>query len=309
MDGDMIIRDLVAARLLAQVSGQVAFSQRWLQAYLGGDAAALPDRSPLRQAWGMKAVIGLTGNIAMGKSTVLRELEALGAAVLDADRLVHQLRQPGLPGYHAVVELLGQGILLADGRIDSAALAAQAFASPALLAKLERIFRPLVVDAVAGWARSATNPVLVIEAIKLLEGDLMRSVDEVWVVDAPRAEQLRRLVAERGLSVEEAQRRIDAQNPQSEKLAAADVVIHNGGSLTAMRWQALTGWGELLERLAVAGWPLDELVSLFIARCLNAAQATTSAEQAEQALREIASLVSGESRIEMGMLRRHLNAD
>lgn len=283
-----IVQDLIVARLLTLRADQVDMTYGWLRAYLAGDAVPPSGKPPIRQTRGPQAVIGLTGNIATGKSAVLNELEALGAGVLDADQLVHNLRQPGMPGYWAVVDLLGHEIVREDGHLDTAALSAKAFSSPELLRQLEQIFRPMVVAAVAEWVRNSDRQILVVEAIKLLEGDLMQMLDEVWVVDAPREEQIRRLVADRQLSMEQAQRRVDAQNPQADKLAMADVVISNAGSLDDMRWQVVAGWAGMLERLAAAGWSIDGLIRRFIDRCLVTAQVSTSTGLGEQTLRQIA---------------------
>lgn len=292
-----LIQDLATARLLESDAGVIRMSHDWLQAYLTGNGVVTSHTQPLRQKWGMKAIIGLTGNIAVGKTTVLKELEALGAGVIDADRLVHDLRQPGMPGYKAVVALLGQGILLEDGRIDTGTLAARAFESPELLQELEAIFRPLVVDAVGQWAQRHDRQVLVVEAIKLLEGDLRQAVDEVWVVDAPREVQIQRLIDERGLTLQRAEQRINAQNPQSEKLSAADVVIRNGGSLLDTRWQVLDAWAVVLGRLAAAGWPIEGLVRRFLGCCLQAASSAFSVAEATHMLRQIAALMAREGEI------------
>ncbi len=263
---NQLIQQLIDCGLLVQVDdGSLAFRDAWLAGFLAGHSPADVPKFRLSGRWGSKAVIGVTGNIAVGKSTALAMLNSLGAYVIDADKLVHQLRQPGAPGYSALVNLLGEGILLPDGRVNTQLLAEKAFADASLLTRLEAIFRPLVVEEVRRQGQSTQSRVVVIEAIKLLEGDLRTEVDCVWVIDAPRIQQVKRLMASRGLSQEEAERRIDAQRPQAEKLAQADVIIHNDGDRTTMWQQIITAWSDTLGVLWHMGWLTDDLVERFVA--------------------------------------------
>ena len=181
--------------------------------------------------------IGLTGNIACGKSTVGRLLEARGAEYVDADRLVHALMEPGQPEHAHIVERFGPDILLADGRIDRARLGGIVFSDPTALRDLERILHPGVRAEIRRRMAASTAPIVVVDAIKLFESGLAAEMDTTWVVICPRAEQIRRLTAERGLTVEQAETRIDAQNPQEEKVRQAAVVIDNGGSRAATEQQ------------------------------------------------------------------------
>jgi dephospho-CoA kinase len=175
--------------------------------------------------------IGLTGNIACGKSTVGRLLVARGAEYVDADRLVHALMEPGTPEHERIVARFGPQVRGADGRIDRARLGAIVFADPAALRELEAILHPGVRAEIRRRLAASTAPIVVVDAIKLLEGGLAREMDAVWVVVCPHAEQLRRLIAERALSAEQAELRIAVQGPQDEKARQATVVIDNGGSL------------------------------------------------------------------------------
>lgn len=175
--------------------------------------------------------IGLTGNIACGKSTVGRLLVNRGAEYIDADQLVHALLEAGTPENARVVERFGPGVRGPDGRIDRATLGAIVFADPAALRDLEAILHPAVRVEIRRRLAATRAPIVVVDAIKLLESGLARELDAVWVVTCPRAEQLRRLTAERGLTPEQAVARIDAQSPQEEKIRQATVVIDNGGSL------------------------------------------------------------------------------
>jgi len=190
--------------------------------------------------------IGLTGNIATGKSTVLAWLAARGAAVIDADQLAHQAIAVGGPAYAAVIESFGPSIVAADGSIDRKALGAIVFADPAQLARLEALIHPAVFELAQSILTAVTAPVVVIEAIKLLEsGRLLRLCDEVWVVTADEATQFRRLVQERGMSEPEARKRMAAQSPQAEKIKRATHIIDNSGALNDLDRQLEALWERL----------------------------------------------------------------
>jgi dephospho-CoA kinase len=175
-----------------------------------------------------KTIIGLTGNIAVGKSVVRRMMQHLGAYTIDADGLTHQAMMPGAPAYKPVIEMFGRYVVDANGQINRTKLGAIVFNLPDALATLERIIHPIVGSAVSTLISRATQKVVVVEAIKLLEGNLTQLCDAIWVVDAPPEMQLARLIQKREMSEVEARKRIAAQNPQADKLARADVVIYNG---------------------------------------------------------------------------------
>jgi dephospho-CoA kinase len=185
----------------------------------------------------MKYLIGLTGNIAAGKSVVAKMLADLGADVIDADALVHDLQRKGTPTYDAIVAEFGSGILRADGEIDRRALGAIVFSDPNRLRALEAIVHPAVALESQRRMADAAAGVVVYEAIKLIEAGRHEMCDAVWVVTAPRDVQVARLVKYRGMSEGEARQRIDAQPPPEEKLRYATHVIDNGGSLEATRAQ------------------------------------------------------------------------
>lgn len=213
--------------------------------------------------WEDKYVIGLTGNIATGKSLVRRMLEHLGAYTIDADGLAHQAMAPGAPAYKPVVLTFGQWILDAERRIDRGRLGAVVFAHPDALRRLEALTHPIVIRAIDTLISRARQKVVVVEAIKLLETPLAERLDAIWVVDADEKTQVERL-AKRGLDREAALKRIRLQNPQAEKLARADVIIYNQGTpddtwaqvrAAWLRVQALMQQGdvqELVRRVEVA---------------------------------------------------------
>jgi len=182
-------------------------------------------------------VIGLTGNIATGKSTVAKMLEELGATVIDADALVHELQRQGTPVYDDIIAAFGPGILDRAGEIDRKALGAIVFADPAQLRRLESIVHPAVLIEGARRILEAATPVVVYEAIKLIEAGRAEMCDALWVVTARSDVQLQRLMRDRHLSEAEARQRIEAQPPQSEKIRRATVVIDNSSSLEETRQQ------------------------------------------------------------------------
>jgi dephospho-CoA kinase len=189
--------------------------------------------------------IGLTGNIATGKSAVGRFLGELGARVIDADQVAHEVMRPGGPAYGPVVEAFGPEILAGDGSIDRGKLGAIVFQDAAALRRLEAAVHPSVIAEVAGRIAGATEPVVVVEAIKLIEAGMHRAYDALWVVTAPRRVQIARLVATRGLSEAEAALRVDAQSPQAEKAALADRVLANDGTLEDLQVQVEAAWAQI----------------------------------------------------------------
>lgn len=196
-------------------------------------------------AWPDKFVIGLTGNIASGKSVVRRMLEHAGALGIDADALGHRAIQRGAPGHQAVLDAFGSYVLKEDGEIDRKKLGSLVFADPQALKLLEAIVHPLVREAVNHLIRKSSQPVIVLEAIKLLESPLAQACDSIWVVTAGEAVQLERLRSQRGMDEAEARRRMAAQSPEWQKAAKADVVIDNGGLLLDTWEQVKVAWKKL----------------------------------------------------------------
>jgi dephospho-CoA kinase len=183
-----------------------------------------------------KVVIGLTGNIATGKSLVLRMLQELGATTIDADKLVHQLMQQGGPVYKAIVEEYGKFVLDETGQIDRRRLGRIVFGLPEALARLEELTHPAVRREILKRIQSAPTPVVAVEAIKLFESGLAEHCQAAWVVTALPDVQLKRLVDRRKMPADQAQQRIKAQSPAKEKEAKADLVVPNDGDL-ATTWQ------------------------------------------------------------------------
>jgi len=184
-----------------------------------------------------KYLIGLTGNIATGKSTVAKILQDLGTTVIDADALVHELQRKGTATYDAIVAAFGPGILDRAGEIDRKALGSIVFGDPAQLHVLENILHPAVLIESMQRINAATTPVVVYEAIKLIEAGRAEMCDALWVVTAKYEVQLERLMRDRRMSEPEARQRIDAQPSQSEKIRHATVVIDNSGTPQETRQQ------------------------------------------------------------------------
>jgi dephospho-CoA kinase len=192
--------------------------------------------------WPGKFVIGLTGNIATGKSVVRRMLEHLGAYTIDADALSHRAIAKGAPGYQPVVDTFGKYILDATGEIDRAKLGRLVFSDPDALQILEEIVHPLVEQAADLMIRRATQHIIVIEAIKLLEGNLAGQCDSIWATHSPESVQKTRLMKKRGMSEHQAILRIQTQPSQELKTAAASVVIQNAGSFEDTWKQVVAAW-------------------------------------------------------------------
>lgn len=195
--------------------------------------------------WPGKYIIGLTGNIATGKSVVRRMLEHLGAYTIDADALSHRAIAKDAPGYKPVVETFGKWILDSDGQINRSKLGSLVFRDPDALSKLENIIHPLVEQAIGILVQRASQRVVVIEAIKLIENQLRNACDSIWVTYAPEDVQIERLMRKRSFSRDEAVNRIHSQGAQSEKIERASVVIRNTGSYDELWKQVTVAWKQV----------------------------------------------------------------
>lgn len=182
-------------------------------------------------------VYGLTGGIGSGKSTVARLLGARGAAIIDADKVAREVVEPGTEGLARVVAAFGSGVLGQDGKLDRKAVGARVFSDETLRRELNGILHPLIAAETARriQALAATDvEVAVYEAALLVESGGWRAFDGLVVVESSIALQEQRVVARDGVSAEEAQRRILAQTSNSERRAAASVVIVNDGTLATL---------------------------------------------------------------------------
>ncbi|HXJ35259.1 MAG TPA: dephospho-CoA kinase [Candidatus Eisenbacteria bacterium] len=193
-------------------------------------------------------LIGLTGGIGSGKSTVATILADLGAHVIDADKIGHEVYLPGTEGWERVVGAFGRGIVAPDGTIDRKQLGARVFADPAALRRLNALVHPLIGEEIrrriaAARANADGRPIVVEAAIMLEAG--WRFFDRIWVVVVERDTAVVRCTASRALTREDVERRIDAQMSNAERRQAADLVIDNNGSLAELRAQVEKAWHAL----------------------------------------------------------------
>lgn len=176
-------------------------------------------------------VIGITGNIAAGKSTVLQVLADLGATTIDMDVVTRSALRSDGDGFSPVVQRFGREILDDQGEIDRARLGQIVFSEPANLRELEAIIHPLVGEIAKSWVEQAGTPVVAIEAIKMLEGGKSRDLcDLIWVVTSDERMQLARLRETRGMTEDDGLQRLANQSSQEWKVEQADHVVSNIGT-------------------------------------------------------------------------------
>lgn len=192
--------------------------------------------------------MGLSGGIGSGKSTAARLLEERGAVVIDLDVVAREVIEPGRPGFDAVVTRFGQEVLGPDGRLDRPALARVVFGEPTARADLDAIVHPLVAEETRRRIAEAPADAVVVVDVPLLVEAAARGYDVVVIVEAPEDTRLHRL-ARRGLSAEDARRRMAAQASDAERRAVADVVLDNSGSRADLEAQVGALWSELQRRL------------------------------------------------------------
>lgn len=200
-------------------------------------------------------LVGLTGNIAAGKSTVARQFVALGATVVDADLLAREAVRPGTPALAAIEARWGREVMSPDGHLDRPALRRRVFERPEDLEALNAIVHPEVArlrTAALGEARARGDRVVVCDVPLLFERDLAGEYDVVVLVDAPRDLRLERLVHDRGLHEPEAMAMIAAQMPAELKRARADLVIENADGRDALEARVAEVWSALEARAAAA---------------------------------------------------------
>lgn len=192
----------------------------------------------------MPYYLGLTGNIACGKSTVGKMLQALGVyKYIDADAVVHDLYLPGQPLVAQLAQEFGTEILDADGGVDRKALGALVFENPEKLRRLETLVHPAVQEAVIRQIREIpSDQVGVLDAIKLIESGYASFCHGIWIVRCSPEIQLRRLREQRGMSEDEARARLAAQPPIEPKLALATEVIDNDGALDDLQRRVTAAW-------------------------------------------------------------------
>lgn len=190
-------------------------------------------------------VVGLTGGIGSGKSTVAGFLSEMGAYVLDADKLGHEILKPGTAGWRDVVSAFGKDILKPDNEIDRAKLGRVVFGKPQSLKRLNQIMHPRIMELVKNRLEQLKQRgvgVVVLEVILLIEADWKPLVDQIWVTVAPEAVILKRLKNRSGYSDEESLSRIRSQMTNEERIKHADVVINTDCSLAELKTRVKSLW-------------------------------------------------------------------
>ena len=197
-------------------------------------------------------VIGLTGGIGSGKSTVSKFLAHLGAVVIDADKVGHEVFKPGTKAWQEVVDAFGQGIISADGTIDRRKLGEIVFSNPGARAKLNQVMHPLIYEQVKSrmeeYGRKGAA-IIIVEAPLLLEVGWKSLVDEVWVTSASEATVIKRLKEQKGLSEAQSLARIRAQLTDEERIRQADVVIDTNCALDELKERVEALWRKLRSRI------------------------------------------------------------
>ncbi|MGH9041735.1 MAG: dephospho-CoA kinase [Acidimicrobiia bacterium] len=191
-----------------------------------------------------RLLVGLTGGIGSGKSTVSGALEERGAVVIDADAIARQVVEPGTPGFDAVVDRFGPAVVAVDGSLDRAALARLVFEDAGARADLNAIVHPLVAQESQRRVTAAPAGAVVVMDVPLLVEAARSGYDLVVVVEAPAGVRLTRLVT-RGMDPTDARRRMEAQASDEERRRVADVVVDNGGSRDDLEGQVAGLWADL----------------------------------------------------------------
>ncbi len=197
-------------------------------------------------------IIGLTGGTGSGKSTVSKFLAHLGAVVIDADKVGHEVFKPGTKAWQEVVDAFGQGIISADGTIDRRKLGEIVFSNPDARAKLNQVMHPLIYEQVKSrmeeYGRKGVA-IIIVEAPLLLEVGWKSLVDEVWVTSASEATVIKRLKEQKGLLEAQSLARIRAQLTDEERIRQADVVIDTDCALDELKERVEALWRKLRSRI------------------------------------------------------------
>jgi len=199
-------------------------------------------------------VIGLTGNIASGKTIAARRLEALGARVICADEAARRVVCPGSEGLRRVGEAFGDGVIRLDGSLDRAALGRVVFGDAFERKRLEAILHPLIIEDIlqtlGTWEKEAPGAIAVVDAALLFETGLDEYAGEVWLVEAQDDIRLRRIMDRDGLSENEARARMESQAPSAGKRPFADRILVNNGSDSELLAQVDALWALTAARIS-----------------------------------------------------------
>lgn len=190
-------------------------------------------------------ILGVTGNIATGKSSVVRMLVEKGAHHIDSDAVYHELIAPGEPLLARLVDHFGDEILADDGSLDRKALGAIVFSDAEKLRQLDALTHPAVVAEADRRAFAIEDGIVILDAVKLIESGHYKVCDAVWLITAPEALQVSRLMSRNNLNEAEARKRVSAQPPLEAKREVADLEIVNDGTLEDLRRQVDLAWTTL----------------------------------------------------------------
>jgi dephospho-CoA kinase len=201
-------------------------------------------------------VIGLTGGIASGKSTVSRVLRELGAPVIDSDLVAKEVVRPGTEAWRELVEAFGSRCLHSDGTIDRRLLGDQVFGNPELVRRLNEITHPRIICSIKNQLRELDSPkpdrkrfpAVIVDAPVLIEAGMVDMVDEVWLVVVDQETQIQRLMARDHFGLQQAMNRINAQMSMEAKMRYADVIIDNTGPVRETRAKVKKLWKRLVEQ-------------------------------------------------------------
>lgn len=197
-------------------------------------------------------VVGLTGNIGSGKSSVAHFLKDMGARVIDTDQVARDVVAPGTPGLNQIIKHFGTGVLNADGTLDRPKMAQIVFNDPEALKRLNSIVHPAIraeiLKAIADYKTNRDAPLLVIEAPLLIETGMNKIVDQVWLVTVDAKTQIQRVMKRDTATAEQVTRRLAAQMPQEDKLPYAHRVIDNSGTPSETLQQLRQIWSDTIDR-------------------------------------------------------------
>jgi dephospho-CoA kinase len=249
--------------------------------------------------WADKYVIGLTGSIGTGKSVVRRMLEHLGAYGIDADAITHRAISRDAPCFDDIIKSFGTHILTPEGQINRQKLGRIVFNDPEALARLESIVHPLVEQAVDLIIKRATQKVVVIEAIKLLESNLAKECDAVWTVYSPSEVQLSRLIHNRNMTEAEARQRMAAQVPQESRFAEAAVVIKNSGTYDDTWKQVTAAWQRHVPSANTRPIPVSQPVKLSLGEVNIERAGPKQADEIVEVLKRLKGSQDGEPKIDL----------
>ena len=200
-----------------------------------------------------KIVVGLTGSFGSGKSTVASFFKAMGAAVIDADRISHEITLPGNLAYRRIIAEFGAGILNADTTINRPALACLVFGRKPLACRLNAIIHPVVIRMIAARIKKIRKGVIIVDAPLLFEAGMEKSTDCVVVVKASQVNQVRRIQKKSSLTTSAILKRIQSQIPLREKVRRADFVIDNNGTTKKTKKQVEEIWKSIICRSSGGG--------------------------------------------------------